>query len=97
MTPTATVARPSSRRAWARTCVVVPHVLDCVWLSFFSPWPACQTCLHTVLLHRYRKHFVLPSDWQGTHIELYTEGVYASATFYLNGIVLGSHQVWVWK
>lgn len=41
----------------------------------------------------YRKHFVLPSDWQGTHIELYTEGVYASATFYLNGIVLGSHQL----
>ena len=45
MTPTATVVRPSSRRAWARTCVVVPHVQDCVWLLFFPV--ACLSDLST--------------------------------------------------
>lgn len=33
----------------------------------------------------YRKHFALPSTWAGTHVEVYLEGMYASANYYLNG------------
>ena len=39
----------------------------------------------------YRKHFQVPADWQGTHIELYVEGMYAYAQYYLNGAPLGTH------
>jgi len=39
----------------------------------------------------YRKHFALPPSWQGQHIELYSEGMYAYATWYLNGQPLGVH------
>ena len=39
----------------------------------------------------YRKHFALPADWQGRHVELYCEGMYAYATWYLNGQPLGVH------
>ena len=39
----------------------------------------------------YRKHFAVPSEWQGQHIELYVEGMYAFATYYLNGAYLGTH------
>jgi beta-galactosidase/beta-glucuronidase len=39
----------------------------------------------------YRKHFSLPSSWEGQHIDIYMEGMYASATYYLNGVALGSH------
>ena len=41
----------------------------------------------------YRKHFALPADWQGTHIELYCEGMYAFAVYYLNGALLGEHDL----
>ena len=39
----------------------------------------------------YRKHFALPAAWQGSHVELYCEGMYAFATYYLNGQPLGVH------
>ena len=39
----------------------------------------------------YRKHFQVPADWQGTHIELYVEGMYAFSQYYLNGAPLGTH------
>jgi len=39
----------------------------------------------------YRKHFAVPADWAGTHVELYVEGMYAYATYYLNGAFLGTH------
>jgi hypothetical protein len=39
----------------------------------------------------YRKHFQLPASWQGTHVELYNEGMYAYAEYYLNGQSLGTH------
>ena len=39
----------------------------------------------------YRKHFALPASFAGTHVELYVEGMYAYATYYLNGALLGSH------
>ena len=39
----------------------------------------------------YRKHFALPAAWQGQHVELYCEGMYAYATWYLNGQPLGVH------
>lgn len=39
----------------------------------------------------YRKHFALPAEWEGTHVELYCEGAYAYATYYLNGFPLGVH------
>jgi hypothetical protein len=39
----------------------------------------------------YRKHFRVPAEWAGSHIELYIEGLYASATYYLNGAPLGYH------
>ena len=41
----------------------------------------------------YRKHFQVPAAWQGTHIEIYIEGMYAAATYYLNGALLGSHDL----
>ncbi len=39
----------------------------------------------------YRKHLVLPNEWHGTHIDLYVEGAYSIATYYLNGVLLGQH------
>jgi beta-galactosidase/beta-glucuronidase len=39
----------------------------------------------------YRKHFAVPAAWRGQHIELYVEGMYAYATYYLNGAFLGTH------
>ena len=39
----------------------------------------------------YRKHFRVPAAWAGSHVELYVEGLYASATYYLNGAPLGNH------
>ena len=41
----------------------------------------------------YRKHFQVPASWQGTHIEIYIEGMYAASTYYLNGALLGSHDL----
>lgn len=41
----------------------------------------------------YRKHFVLPASFQNTHVELYIEGMYAFATYYLNGLLLGQHDL----
>ena len=41
----------------------------------------------------YRKHFQLPAAWQGQHVELYCEGMYAYATYYLNGVFLGVHEL----
>eukprot|EP00729_Bicosta_minor_P017749 gene17749-23323_t len=38
-----------------------------------------------------RKHMSLPSDWEGNHIDLYVEGAYSVATYYLNGHLLGTH------
>ena len=40
---------------------------------------------------RYRKHLGLPAAWEGTHIDLYVEGAYSVATYYLNGQLLGLH------
>eukprot|EP01052_Picozoa_sp_SAG31_P025438 SAG31_NODE_2229_length_6145_cov_2.651009_5_plen_343_part_00 len=40
----------------------------------------------------YRKRFKLPATWQGSHVELYVEGAYSIATYYLNGVLLGKHQ-----
>ena len=40
----------------------------------------------------YRKHLKLPSSWQGSHVELYVEGAYSVATYYLNGVLVGTHQ-----
>lgn len=39
----------------------------------------------------YRKHFSLPPSWEGQHIEIYLEGMYAYSTYYLNGVYLGTH------
>ena len=39
----------------------------------------------------YRKHFALPLTWQGQHIDLYCEGMYAYAQYYINGVALGTH------
>ena len=39
----------------------------------------------------YRKHFALPASFAGTHVELYVEGMYAFATYYINGALLGVH------
>lgn len=39
----------------------------------------------------YRKHFALPASFTDTHVELYVEGMYAFATYYLNGQPLGNH------
>ena len=33
----------------------------------------------------------LPSNWEGNHIDLYVEGAYSVATYYLNGHLLGTH------
>jgi len=41
----------------------------------------------------YRKHFSVPLSWKNTHIELYLEGMYASATYFLNGALLGKHNL----
>ncbi len=41
----------------------------------------------------YRKHFQVPAAWQGTHIEIYIEGMYAASTYYLNGALLGQHNL----
>ena len=40
----------------------------------------------------YRKHLRMPAAWEGSHIELYVEGAYSVATYYLNGQLLGTHQ-----
>lgn len=39
----------------------------------------------------YRKHFALPANFSGKHVELYVEGMYAYATYFLNGFPLGVH------
>jgi beta-galactosidase/beta-glucuronidase len=39
----------------------------------------------------YRKHFKLPLNWDGSHIELYVEGSYSVSTWYINGELLGTH------
>ena len=39
----------------------------------------------------YRKHFRLPPAWEGSHIELYVEGAYSVAEYYLNGVQVGTH------
>ena len=39
----------------------------------------------------YRKHLVLPADWQGSHVEVYFQGVFSVATVYLNGVPVIAH------
>ena len=39
----------------------------------------------------YRKHLALPADWEGTHIDIYVEGAYSVATYYLNGVLPSPH------
>jgi hypothetical protein len=40
----------------------------------------------------YRKHFAVPSDWQGRHVELYVEGALSVSSWWLNGVpILTNH------
>mgnify|MGYP002403518731 CR=1 FL=1 len=39
----------------------------------------------------YRKHFVLPTDWKGTHISVLFEGIFRYAMIYFNGELLATH------
>ena len=39
----------------------------------------------------YRKHFVLPSQWQGSHVEVYLEGSFSITTAFLNGVQVMNH------
>ena len=39
----------------------------------------------------YRKHFSVPSDWKGSTVWVYIEGVFHESTFYLNGKQLAFH------
>jgi hypothetical protein len=34
----------------------------------------------------YRKHFVLPAEWKGSHVSVYVDGAYALTTAWLNGV-----------
>jgi hypothetical protein len=40
----------------------------------------------------YRKHFKLPSEWKGSSVWLYFEGVFHETTSYLNGRKISFHQ-----
>ena len=40
----------------------------------------------------YRKHFTLPSDWKGSTVWFYTEGIFHVTTAWLNGKQLGVHK-----
>lgn len=37
----------------------------------------------------YRKHFVMPSDWQGKRISIHFDGVYMNSQVWINGNLLG--------
>ena len=39
----------------------------------------------------YRKHFTLPADWAGSHVEAYFDGVFSVVTSYLNGVEISNH------
>ena len=39
----------------------------------------------------YRKHFVLPVDWKGSHVEVYIEGAFSLAFAFLNGVPILNH------
>ena len=39
----------------------------------------------------YRKHFVLPADWTGSHVSVVFEGAFHFSMVYLNGVLLGNH------
>jgi beta-galactosidase/beta-glucuronidase len=39
----------------------------------------------------YRKHFVLPADWQDSTIWIYFEGAFRYATVFFNGVQIGFH------
>jgi len=39
----------------------------------------------------YRKHFVLPAAWEGSHVSAYFDGAFAVTTAYLNGVRVMNH------
>ena len=39
----------------------------------------------------YRKHIMLPSDWAGSHVEVYFEGVFSVVTAYFNDVLIMNH------
>jgi hypothetical protein len=39
----------------------------------------------------YRKHFALPADWAGSHVEAYFDGVFAVTSAFLNGVPVMNH------
>lgn len=39
----------------------------------------------------YRKHFTLPADWQGSHVEVYFDGVFSVVQAFLNGVFVANH------
>lgn len=39
----------------------------------------------------YRKHFALPADWEGSHVEVYFDGVFAVTEAFLNGVAVMNH------
>lgn len=39
----------------------------------------------------YRKRFHLPSEWRGSSVWLYLEGVFHETQTWLNGVSLGNH------
>ena len=39
----------------------------------------------------YRKHVVLPADWEGSHVEVYFEGIFSVASVFLNGVAVIAH------
>ena len=41
----------------------------------------------------YRKHFTLPADWEGKSVWMYCEGAFHTTSVYLNGDLIGYHQV----
>ena len=40
----------------------------------------------------YRKHFIMPQDYEGKSVWLYIEGSFHNTTAFLNGQPIGSHQ-----
>ena len=39
----------------------------------------------------YRKHFVLPAAWSGSHVSVYFDGAYAVTNAWLNGVPVANH------
>ena len=43
----------------------------------------------------YRKHFALPSDWEGTTVWIHFEGVFRASKIWLNGVAVRTHAAFV--